>query len=131
VGRRSASWVILEIELQARIGTRIKNTKNSADFQSISGSSTNVFARSGNRLSQSYVEHKFKQYVRWAGLNDDLKFHSLRHTFATWVVQNGASIYEVQKLLGHSDIKTTQIYAHLMASELHSTVNRISFLPSP
>jgi site-specific recombinase XerD len=55
----------------------------------------------------------------------------LRHTFATWLVQNGASIYEVQKLLGHSDIKTTQIYAHLMASELHTTVNRISFPSVP
>jgi len=119
--------MLYPIELQARISGRIKNTKNSADFQSISGGSTNVFARSGNRLSQSYVEHKFKQYVRSAGLKENLKFHSLRHTFATWLVQNGASIYEVQKLLGHSDIKTTQIYAHLLASELHSTVNRISF----
>ena len=123
--------MLYPIELQARISSRIKNTKNSADFQSISGSSTNVFARSGNRLSQSYVEHKFKQYVRSAGLKENLKFHSLRHTFATWLVQNGASIYEVQKLLGHSDIKTTQIYAHLMASELHSTVNRISFPSVP
>lgn len=87
----------------------------------------NVFNREGEKLSQSYVEHKFKYYVRSAGLKEELKFHSLRHTFATWLVQNGASIYEVQKLLGHSDIKTTQIYAHLMASELHSTVNRISF----
>ena len=86
-----------------------------------------VFTKNGRRLKQSYVEHKFKEYVRVAGLRDDLKFHSLRHTFATWLVQNGASIYEIQRLLGHSDIKTTQIYAHLAASELHSTVNRISF----
>jgi site-specific recombinase XerD len=86
-----------------------------------------VFARHGGKMKQSYVEHKFKQHIRAAGLRDELKFHSLRHTFATWLVQSGASIYEIQKLLGHSDIKTTQIYAHLAASELHSAVNRISF----
>jgi integrase len=90
-----------------------------------------VFVREGEMLKQSYVEHKFKQYVRAAGLRDDLKFHSLRHTFATWLVQSGASIYEIQKLLGHSDIKTTQIYAHLAASELHATVNRISIKLGP
>ena len=90
-----------------------------------------VFVREGEMLKQSYVEHKFKQYVRSAGLRDDLKFHSLRHTFATWLVQSGASIYEIQKLLGHSDIKTTQIYAHLAASELHATVNRISIKLGP
>ncbi len=50
----------------------------------------------------------------------------MRHTFATWLVQAGVSLYEVQKLLGHSSISTTQIYAHLAASELHGAVNRIS-----
>jgi integrase len=85
-----------------------------------------IFNRNGEMFKQSYIEHKFKTYVRKADLNDALKFHSLRHTFATWLVQSGASLYEVQKLMGHSDIKTTQIYAHLMASELHSTVNKIN-----
>ncbi len=85
-----------------------------------------VFVRRGGKLRPSYVEHKFKHYVRAAGLRDDLKFHSMRHTFASWLVQNGASIYEVKELLGHSDIKTTLIYAHLAASQLHATVNRIS-----
>jgi site-specific recombinase XerD len=50
---------------------------------------------------------------------------ALRHTFATWLVQKGVSIFEVQKLLGHSDIKVTQIYSHLAASDLHGAVNRI------
>jgi len=81
----------------------------------------------GEALKPSYATHTFKRYIRAADLRDDLKFHSLRHTFATWLLQSGASIYEIQRLLGHYDFKTTQIYAHLMASELHSTVNRISF----
>jgi integrase len=85
-----------------------------------------AFHLDGHRLTQSYVEHRFKRHLRARGLPDELKFHSLRHTFATWLVQNGASLYEVQKLLGHSDSRTTQIYSHLVASELHNAVNRIS-----
>jgi integrase len=85
-----------------------------------------VFHRKNCQFKASYVTHQFKKCMRAAHLNDKLKFHSLRHTFATWLVRNGCSIYEVQKLLGHSDVKTTQMYAHLLASELHSTVNKIN-----
>ena len=84
-----------------------------------------VFHRDGSVLTQSYVDHKFKKYVRQSGLREELKFHSLRHTFATWLAKSGVSIYEIQKLLGHSDVKTTQIYSHLAASELHAAVNKI------
>ena len=85
-----------------------------------------VFHLKGEQLTQSYVGHKFKKGIRDAHLNEALRFHSLRHTFATWLVQSGANIYEVQKLLGHSDIRTTEIYSHLAASELHSAVEKIS-----
>ena len=60
-----------------------------------------VFHAKGERLQHSYVQHKFKKYVRQVGLSDALRFHSLRHTFATWLVEGGVNIYEVQKLLGH------------------------------
>ncbi len=58
-------------------------------------------------------------------MSEKLHFHSLRHTFATWLVQEGVSIYEVQQLLGHSSISVTQVYSHLAASELHGAVNKI------
>ena len=85
-----------------------------------------VFTLNGKRISCDWVTHKFGRYVRKAGLNPKLHFHSLRHTFATWLVQEGVSIYEVQKLLGHSNISVTQVYSHLAASELHGAVNKIS-----
>ena len=72
-----------------------------------------------------FVSKRFKIHARRVGLREDLHFHSLRHTFATWLVQEGVSIYEVQKLLGHSSISVTQIYSHLAASELHGAVNKI------
>jgi site-specific recombinase XerD len=65
-------------------------------------------------------------------LPEDLHFHSLRHGFATLLVQSGVSLYEVQKLLGLSNISTTQIYSHLAASELHGAVNKINGrVPAP
>ena len=52
-----------------------------------------VFHRKGGQLQESYVSHKFKKYIRQLGLNDKLHFHSLRHTFASWLVQDGVSLY--------------------------------------
>ena len=69
---------------------------------------------------------KLKKYVTEIGLDGKLHFHSFRHTFASWLVQDGVSLYEVQKLLGHSNIAVTQVYSHLQPEGLHSTVNKIS-----
>ena len=85
-----------------------------------------VFNIQQEKRSAWYTTYMFKQYVYKLGLNEKLHFHSLRHTFASWLVQDGVSLYEVQKLLGHSNISVTQVYAHLQPERLHSTVNRIS-----
>jgi integrase len=84
-----------------------------------------VFHKNGRRLTKDVMSKGFKAYVRKAELSEKLHFHSLRHTFATWLVQEGVSIYEVQKLLGHSSIGMTQKYAHLAGGELHSAVNKL------
>ncbi len=80
----------------------------------------------GKKLLPSTVSHQFKRYVRRAGLNEKLHFHSLRHTFASWLAQGGTSLYMIKDLLGHSDMKTTQIYAHLQPDSLRSEVDKIS-----
>ena len=85
-----------------------------------------VFHEGGRKLDRFKLSRTFKQVVIRAGLNNKLHFHSLRHTFATWLVQNGVGIYEVQKLLGHSSIAVTQVYAHLAPSELHVAVDKIA-----
>jgi len=88
-----------------------------------------VFHRRGQRLTQSYVGHRFKRYVRRAGLSEKVRFHSLRHSFASWLVQKGANLYEVQQLLGHADYRTTQMYAHLDVGSLTSAVNKLNWSP--
>jgi len=85
-----------------------------------------VFTLNDRKIAEGWVSHKFKYYVYEARLNDDrLHFHSLRHTFASWLVQDGVSLYEVQKLLGHSSIAVTQVYSHLQPEQMHETVNRL------
>lgn len=66
----------------------------------------------------------FKKAVDLAGLGN-VRIHDLRHTFASILVQNGTPLYHVMQLLGHSDIKTTQKYAHLSNSNLQNVVNSI------
>lgn len=80
--------------------------------------------KNGGELLYTSVSQKFKKYIRRAGLNDKLHFHSLRHSFATALVSSGVSLYAVQKLLGHTTIRTTEIYSHLMPQQLHFEVNR-------
>lgn len=84
-----------------------------------------VFTIDGHQISERWLTRKFKRHIRRLGLDDRLHFHSLRHSFASWLVQEGASLYEVQKLLGHSSIRVTEIYSHLAPEELRKTVERI------
>jgi integrase len=80
----------------------------------------------GGKLKVDHISHKFKKHVKRAGISEDLHFHCLRHTGASWLVQAGVSIYAVQKLLGHSDIKVTMMYSHLVTTEMHESVNKIN-----
>lgn len=83
-----------------------------------------VFMLNDKPIFADWLSHKFKRYVYECKFRDDrLHFHSLRHTFASWLVQDGVSIYAVKELLGHSDVKTTQVYSHLRSEQLHKEVN--------
>lgn len=86
----------------------------------------NVFSLSNKPLNPNNLSQRFKKYVYVAKIDPKLNFHSLRHTFASWMIQNGVSIYFVSKLLGHSSVKTTEIYAHLRRDDLVSAVNSIT-----
>ena len=83
-----------------------------------------VFARyQGIKLNEDYVSKKFKKVIRALAMNDDIHFHSLRHSFASLLVQRGVSLYVVKELLGHEDLSTTQIYSHLQTANLLQAVN--------
>lgn len=83
-----------------------------------------VFTRKINlQLKEDYVSKKFKDAVRLVGLNSKFHFHTLRHSFASLLVQKGVSLYIIKELLGHEDLVTTQIYSHLGKNNLRNAIN--------
>jgi len=62
----------------------------------------------------SWISRPLKQWIKAAGIKKKITFHCFRHTFATLQLSNGTDIYTVSKMLGHTDVKTTQIYAKVV-----------------
>lgn len=78
----------------------------------------------GLKYSVYHNKHLF-QWIGAAGITKDITFHCFRHTFATLQLFNGTDIYTVSKMLGHKDLKTTQIYAKIVDATKRTAANKI------
>ena len=76
----------------------------------------------GTSLSRSMIFKMIKKYTLKANIKKDISPHSLRHSFATHLVEGGANLRAVQEILGHSSITTTEIYTHLDSDYLRSNL---------
>lgn len=109
---------VLPLNLTAlQILTERQQRSNYSDF---------IFTYNKRPIKQHYISHKFKKLIKRAKLNPQLTFHNLRHSFGSWLVQKGVPIYQVSKLMTHSDLRVTQIYTHLSEQNLKDAVELLN-----
>jgi site-specific recombinase XerD len=80
-------------------------------------------------LSGSSVQRVFKKALHQAGINKKASVHTLRHSFATHLLESGTDLYHIQRLLGHTTAKTTSIYLHITGKDIAKVKSPIDLLP--
>jgi len=110
VGREALRW----------LGSYLANARDG--FVKGSGVRGEIFLSSrGTRLSRKTIWYLIKKYARAAGITKRLTPHTLRHSFATHLLEHGGDLRVIQEMLGHADIGTTQIYTHVDQGRLKDT----------
>ena len=108
-GDNALSWLMDYIEFRRKNNLSL----NSRDF---------FISQQGKKITRQAFWYRVKQYLVKTGLSMDVSPHTLRHAFATHLLNNGADLRSVQMLLGHSDLSTTQIYTHIAKQRLSDMV---------
>ena len=105
--------------------TALKNYLNVARPLMANPETVTLFVNcNGDEMSRQGFWKIVKEYAKKAGIKKDINPHTLRHSFATHLVQNGADLFSIQEMLGHKDISSTQIYAKIAHSGIREVYNK-------
>ena len=125
---KSGEWQTIPITEEARVvlirRMRLRDTLSPETSYVFFHQTAKAGAKVGDRVKD--VRTSFARACKQARI-EDFRIHDLRHTYASWLVMGGVSLYEVSKLLRHSGIKMTERYAHLAPEYLHDTVANHGF----
>lgn len=116
-------WVPVGRKARDQVERYLKHSRSHTDIKK--GHSDFVFLnRRGTKISRVTVFNIIKQLAEKAGIRKNISPHTLRHSFATHLVENGADLRAVQEMLGHESITTTEIYTHLSREFLRDTIEK-------
>jgi integrase len=96
-------------------------------FKNRSEASNYVFLSKGNPIDTNHLYRVFGKIQDQAGLENKIRVHDTRHTFASQFMMGGGSLYDLSQILGHTDTKMTQRYAHLSPSHLSKATQSLKF----
>ena len=104
--------------------------KDLLDYKQVRGADGKgyVFTVNGRKMSPRGIQHAIKTASKRAGLDKEVHVHTLRHSFATHLLENGVDIRKIQKLLGHSNLQTTQIYTQVSSEEIKKIKSPLDML---
>ncbi len=108
------NWLGVRCSMQPQARTRVREAAAAAVFLN----------RRGGRLTTRSVARLLEKYLKQAGLDPRTSPHTLRHSFATHLLDRGADIRSVQELLGHRSLTTTQVYTHVTTGRLQDSYQK-------
>lgn len=113
------------VDLPNRLGKKLASACRSLEWQYVFPSSV---IRDGHRwfMGDTWVQAAVKSAAQRAGIPKRVTPHTLRHCFATHLLQAGANIRDVQELMGHANVETTMIYTHVQAASVRLFVNQLA-----
>ena len=96
---------------------KVSGSKKKVKWSSSKKSVVSVSSGKVNRYTEQSIRLMLKKYTGQAGIERNITPHMFRHSFATYLIEEGVDVSCVQQILGHSSIKTTQIYIHIAAKK--------------